>query len=121
MRKATAKALLRSGHTVSRAAARSGFGSAESLPRVFATRVGVSPSAYAASGALGDGRANLVRHELLLYPEGAMLRRRSGFAISQVYQRSITSLPRPQGTRAQVNSRRYQPRSRNVFGTPDRS
>jgi transcriptional regulator GlxA family with amidase domain len=46
----SAKALLRSGHTVSSAAARSGFGSAETLRRVFAARVGLSPSAYAASG-----------------------------------------------------------------------
>lgn len=42
-----AKALLRSGHTVSAAAARSGFGSTETLRRVFAAQVGVSPSAYA--------------------------------------------------------------------------
>jgi transcriptional regulator GlxA family with amidase domain len=45
----SAKALLRAGHTVSSAAVRSGFGSAETLRRVFAARVGVSPSAYAAA------------------------------------------------------------------------
>lgn len=47
----SAKALLRSGHTVSGAATRSGFGSVETLRRVFAARVGASPSAYAGSGA----------------------------------------------------------------------
>lgn len=44
-----AKALLHGGHTVSAAAARSGFGSAETLRRVFDRRVGLSPSAFAAS------------------------------------------------------------------------
>lgn len=42
-----ARALVQNGHTVASAAALSGFGSAETLRRVFVTRAGVSPSVYA--------------------------------------------------------------------------
>jgi transcriptional regulator GlxA family with amidase domain len=41
-----AQSLLQAGHTVAVAAARSGFGSAETLRRVFTHRLGVSPAAY---------------------------------------------------------------------------
>ncbi|GII57748.1 AraC family transcriptional regulator [Planotetraspora thailandica] len=41
-----AQSLLQRGHTVGAAAAKSGFGSAETLRRVFTSRFGVSPSAY---------------------------------------------------------------------------
>ena len=42
-----AKSLLQQGATVARAAALSGFGSAETLRRVFVNQVGVTPSVYA--------------------------------------------------------------------------
>ncbi|MET8288672.1 DJ-1/PfpI family protein [Streptomyces sp. NPDC051639] len=42
----TAQAQLQAGHTVAVAAARSGFGSAETLRRVFTSRLGISPAAY---------------------------------------------------------------------------
>ncbi|MFJ8008181.1 GlxA family transcriptional regulator [Streptomyces fagopyri] len=42
----TAQAHLQAGHTVAVAAARSGFGSAETLRRVFTSRLGISPAAY---------------------------------------------------------------------------
>ncbi len=45
-----AQALLRDGHTVAVAAARSGFGSAETLRRVFTSRLGISPGAYRSAG-----------------------------------------------------------------------
>jgi transcriptional regulator GlxA family with amidase domain len=41
-----AQVLLQAGHTVVAAAARSGFGTAETLRRVFTSRVGVPPSVY---------------------------------------------------------------------------
>jgi transcriptional regulator GlxA family with amidase domain len=41
-----AQSLLQAGHTVAVAAARSGFGSAETLRRVFTARVGMPPTAY---------------------------------------------------------------------------
>lgn len=44
----SAQALLAAGHTVSSAAVRSGFGSAETLRRVFTHRLGMAPSAYRA-------------------------------------------------------------------------
>lgn len=41
-----AQAMLQAGHTVEGAAHRSGFGSADTLRRVFATRLGLTPTAY---------------------------------------------------------------------------
>jgi transcriptional regulator GlxA family with amidase domain len=41
-----AQAMLQAGHTVTAAARRSGFGSADTLRRVFAIRLGVTPTAY---------------------------------------------------------------------------
>jgi transcriptional regulator GlxA family with amidase domain len=41
-----AQSLLQAGHTVAVAAARSGFGSAQTLRRVFSSRLGVSPAVY---------------------------------------------------------------------------
>ncbi|HET6501536.1 MAG TPA: GlxA family transcriptional regulator [Amycolatopsis sp.] len=41
-----AQAMLQSGHTVEAAARRSGFGSADTLRRVFSTRLGLTPTAY---------------------------------------------------------------------------
>ena len=41
-----AQAMLQAGHTVAAAAHRSGFGSADTLRRVFATRLGLTPTAY---------------------------------------------------------------------------
>lgn len=47
--------MLHAGHTVEAAARRSGFGSADTLRRVFATRLGLTPSAYRDQAAAHEG------------------------------------------------------------------
>jgi transcriptional regulator GlxA family with amidase domain len=69
VRLANAQAMLQAGHTVAAAAHRSGFGSADTLRRVFANRLGLTPTAYrdraaedkhVATGRAGTGSAQPV-------------------------------------------------------------